>query len=366
LQVNPITTGGAATESAIASSDRDERFMRQALELALKGVGKVSPNPLVGALIVKKDRIIGRGYHARFGGNHAEVNAIGKNDVADSTLYVTLEPCNHHGKTPPCTEKIIASGIKRVVIGTVDPNPRMQGKSIAFLKSKGLQVDAGILKEEAQELIRFYTRWINRRVPYLTIKLAVTRDGFIADSEGNSKWISGFESRRDVHRLRSEYDAVIVGTKTILIDNPRLTVRHVSGRNPNRVILDRQGILSPDLKVFSPNTRRIFYFSSVHRKDLPDHVSQVTLNHHEFNLSRIMKILGERDQQSLLVEGGATIAMSLLKSDLCSEIILYRSGATFGDGVKFPETSLPEYGFKVMSHSTCSQDEKITYRKQDV
>jgi diaminohydroxyphosphoribosylaminopyrimidine deaminase/5-amino-6-(5-phosphoribosylamino)uracil reductase len=344
-------------------SNSDNDFMRIAINLAKKGAGKVSPNPLVGALIVKNGRIIGRGFHAKFGGNHAEVNAIGNNSVIDSTMYVTLEPCNHYGKTPPCTERIVDSKIRRVVVGTVDPNPRMQGKSIQYLRGKGIKVDVGILKDEAEELIRFYAHWRRSGFPFLTIKLAITQDGYIADPDGNSKWISGLESRTEVHGMRSEYDAVMVGTNTLLVDNPELTVRHTTGRNPNRIVIDRQGLTSPDLKVFANNTDRIFYFSLRGRKDLPEYVTQVMLNHNDFSMPRIMKILGENEQQSVLMEGGMKMATSLVEMNLCNEIIIYRGSRIFGGGISFNASLIPKYGFRIFDQSQSGIDEKITYRR---
>ncbi|MCH7614093.1 MAG: bifunctional diaminohydroxyphosphoribosylaminopyrimidine deaminase/5-amino-6-(5-phosphoribosylamino)uracil reductase RibD, partial [Candidatus Marinimicrobia bacterium] len=270
----------------------DNNFMQIAVDLAKNGAGKVSPNPLVGALIVKNGSIIGEGFHHKFGGNHAEVNAIGNNSVIDSTMYVTLEPCNHYGKTPPCTKRIIAEKIQRIIVGSVDPNPRMQGRSIEYLKTHDIDVSVGILNSETEELIRFYAYWKKTGYPFVTVKLAVSADGFIAGTDGQSKWISSHESRVEVHQMRAEYDAVLIGTNTLLLDNPALTVRHVTGRNPNRIVIDRRGIAKNTMRVFADNTNRIFYFSTIRRKDLPERVTQILLNEAEFNLPLILKILG--------------------------------------------------------------------------
>lgn len=340
--------------------------MQMAVDLAKKGAGNVSPNPLVGALIVKDGRIIGEGYHARFGGNHAEVNAIGNNSVANSTMYVTLEPCNHHGKTPPCTERIIAEKIQRVVIGSVDPDPKMQGKSIEYLKAHHINVNAGILNSETDELIRFYAYWKKTGYPFVTVKLAVSRDGFIAGLDGESKWISCSESRTEVHQMRSEYDAVLVGTNTLLVDNPALTVRHVTGRNPNRIIIDRSGKAKAAMKVFEDNTDRIFYFSTIKRNDLSEKVFQLQLNENEFSLSEILKILGENEQQSILMEGGAKMAASMVEMNLCNEIILYRGLKIFGGGISFNELLIPKYGFRLFDQSLSGIDKKFTYRRSYV
>lgn len=341
----------------------DKNFMQIAVDLAKKGAGHVSPNPLVGALTVSDGHIIGEGYHARFGGNHAEVNAIVNNSVADSTMYVTLEPCNHHGKTLPCTERIIAEKIRRVIVGSVDPDPRMQGKSIEYLKMHDIDVSVGILNSKTEELIRFYTYWKKTGYPFCTVKLAVSEDGFIAGTDGESKWISSQESRVEVHQMRAEYDAVLVGTNTLLIDNPALTVRYVTGRNPNRVVIDRSGRAKRTMKVFADNTNRIFYFSTIRRDDLPERVCQIQLNENEFNLSGILKILGENEQQSILMEGGAEMSTSLIEMNLCNEIILYRGSKVFGGGISFNESLISKYEFQIFDQSQSGIDKKITYRR---
>jgi diaminohydroxyphosphoribosylaminopyrimidine deaminase/5-amino-6-(5-phosphoribosylamino)uracil reductase len=341
----------------------DKNFMQIAVDLAKKGAGKVSPNPLVGALIVKDGSIIGEGFHAKFGGNHAEVNAIGNNSVIDSTMYVTLEPCNHYGKTPPCTERIIAEKIQRVIVGSIDPNPRMQGKGIECLKMHDIDVSVGILNSETEELIRFYAYWKNTGYPFVTVKLAVSGDGFIAGIDGQSKWISSLESRVEVHQMRAEYDAVLVGTNTLLLDNPALTVRHVTGRNPNRIVIDRRGRAKNTMRVFADNADRIFYFSTIRRKDIPTRVTQISLNENEFNLSLILKILGENEQQSILMEGGAKLATSLIEKNLCNEIILYQAQKDFYNGISFNESLIPKYGFQIFDRSQSGIDKKITYRR---
>ena len=344
----------------------DKNFMQIAVDLAKNGAGNVSPNPLVGALIVKNGSIIGEGFHHKFGGNHAEVNAIGNNSVIDSTMYVTLEPCNHYGKTPPCTKRIIAEKIQRIIVGSVDPNPRMQGRSIEYLKTHDIDVSVGILNSETEELIRFYAYWKKTGYPFVTVKLAVSADGFIAGTDGQSKWISSHESQVEVHQMRAEYDAVLIGTNTLLLDNPALTVRHVTGRNPNRIVIDRRGIAKNTMRVFADNTDRIFYFSTIKRKDLPERVTQILLNEAEFNLPLILKILGENDQQSILMEGGSKLAMSLIVRNLCNEIILYQAQKKFGDGISFNKSLIPKYGFQIFDQSQSGIDKKTTYRRSYV
>ena len=214
----------------------DESYIKLAIEIAKKGRGNVSPNPLVGCIIVKDERIIGAGYHEKYGENHAEINAINsaKESIEGSTLFVNLEPCSHQGLTPPCVDKIIENKIKRVVIGTLDMNPLVCGNGIKKLKAAGIDVKAGILENECTALNKFFFKHITKKIPYVTLKIAQTLDGKIADRKGDSKWISSLLSRRYVHELRSKYDAVLIGLGTVLKDNPSLTVRLTEGRNPRK------------------------------------------------------------------------------------------------------------------------------------
>jgi len=192
----------------------DESYIRLAVEIAKKGMGNVSPNPLVGCVIIKNDRIIGAGYHERYGGPHAEINAINSaaENVEGSTLYINLEPCSHYGKTPPCTDRLIECKIKRVVIGTMDMNPLVSGDGIKKLKAAGIEVKVGVLEKECIDLNKFFFKYITRKIPFVTLKAACTLDGKIADSSGDSKWISSTASRRYVHYLRSKYDACLLYT----------------------------------------------------------------------------------------------------------------------------------------------------------
>src|SRR5260221_2143261 len=233
-------------------SPADEFYMLECLALARRGDGRVSPNPMVGCVIVKKGIVIGRGYHRRFGGPHAEVNAIRSSaaPVRGSTLYVNLEPCNHQGKTPPCTELIIRSQIARVVIGTTDPNPLVFGEGIRRLRRAGVKVTVGLLEEECLRLNEFFFKYIRTRLPFVTLKVAQTLDGKIAALKGFPRRITGPQSMNYVHTLRSEYDAVMVAAVTVRSDNPRLTVRNVRGRDPLRIILDGKFRVMPGAAVF--------------------------------------------------------------------------------------------------------------------
>ena len=218
----------------------DNYFMREAIRLARKGIGKTSPNPIVGAVIVKNGKIIGRGYHKKYGDWHAEINAIkdSNGNVKGATAYITLEPCCHYGKTPPCVDTLIKEKIGRVVVGTLDPNPSVNSKGIKTLRSKGIKVDVGILEDECRQLNEHYFKFIKSGIPYVTVKYAQTLDGRIATNTGNSQWISSEALRKYVHRLRVVNDCIMVGVGTVIADDPQLTVRHVKGHNPLRVIVD--------------------------------------------------------------------------------------------------------------------------------
>ena len=233
----------------------DESYIQLAIEIAKKGAGSVSPNPLVGCVIIKDNKIIGAGYHQKFGEEHAEINAINSSaeSVEGSTLYVNLEPCRHHGKTTPCVDRIIKEKIKRVVIGTLDVNPLVSGNGVKALKKAGVDVKVGVLEKECFELNKFFFKYITSKLPYVTLKASQTLDGMIADKNKNSEWISSKESIKYVHWLRASYDAVLFGSDTAKIDNPKLTVRMVEGRNPYRVVLDSNLNLKTDLYLFKNN-----------------------------------------------------------------------------------------------------------------
>jgi len=224
----------------VRENQTDASFMKRALQLARRGQGRVLPNPLVGAIVVKDGQVIGEGFHRRFGGPHAEVFALQEaGDAArDSTLYVILEPCSHFGKTPPCTQRIIAAGVRRVVVAMQDPNPLVNGRGMDLLRRRGIAVESGILEDRARALNAPFVKFIRQQIPYVTLKIAQTLDGRIADSAGGSKWITGPAARRLVHRWRWQAGAVLVGIGTVLADDPALTVRHVRGDQPWRIVLD--------------------------------------------------------------------------------------------------------------------------------
>lgn len=327
----------------------DDSYIKLSIELAKKGIGRVSPNPLVGCVIIKDERIIGAGYHEKFGGNHAEINAINsaRENIEGSTIYVNLEPCSYHGKTPPCVDKIIEHKVKRVVIGTLDMNPLVSGAGIKKLKTAGIDVRVGLLEKECIELNRFFFKFITKKIPYVTLKAAQTLDGKIADIGGNSKWISGISSRKRVHSLRSRYDAVLVGSRTVKFDDPSLTVRLTEGRNPKRIILDSKLELSTNQKIFSSNSDKNLIIVTGNRnlskvariKKLNSlGVSILFVDEDKkgnLKLLSVLKQLAKNQISSVLVEGGSEIYTSFIKEKLFDNILLFITPKILGSGLPF-------------------------------
>lgn len=326
----------------------DESYIQLTLELARKGEGKVSPNPLVGCVIIKNNKIIGAGYHQKFGEDHAEINAINSsNESLDgSILYVNLEPCSHYGKTPPCVDRIIKEKIKRVVIGTLDVNPLVSGAGVKALKKAGIEVKVGVLEKECTELNKFFFKYISEGLPYVTLKAAQTLDGFIADDKGYSQWISSEESRKYVHSLRSKYDAILIGAGTAKTDNPSLTVRMTEGRNPYRIIVDSKLSLNTNLKIFEQNKDRktiiVTVTESQNKKNkikmfesLGVKVLFVKKNHSgNVHLKTVLKTIAKMGITSVMVEGGGEIFSSFLKRKLFDDIFLFISPKLIGSGIK--------------------------------
>lgn len=321
----------------------DERFMRRALTLARKGEGSVSPNPLVGAVIVRDGRIIAEGYHQRRGESHAEVIAIrnATEPIAGSTFYITLEPCSHHGRTPPCVEALIAHRPARVVVGAIDPNPLVSGRGIAALKQSGIETEVGILGEACRESNRVFFKYIRTGLPYVTLKFAQTLDGRIATASGHSQWISSSASLRFAHRLRAVHDAILVGAGTVLADDPALTCRLVRGRDPLRIVVDSRLRLSPDAVVFSDGKRTLAAatrHAPAERRRLLEKRGIEVLDIAEdpagrIDLRALLALLGKREISSLLVEGGATVATALLKENLADRLIVILAPKIAGAGI---------------------------------
>lgn len=300
-------------------------YINECIKLAKKGEGYVSPNPLVGCIIIKNGEIIGKGYHKEFGGPHAEVNAINnakKNgkDLRHSTLYINLEPCSHYGKTPPCTDLIIKENISKVVIGIKDPNPEVNGKGIKKLKNAGIKVEYGILQKECEELNKFFIKFISKKIPYVTLKIAQSIDGKIALSNNKSKYITGNDSLKFAHKLRSEYDSVLIGKNTAMLDNPSLTVRLVKGRNPYRIVIDKDSKLPDNLNIFTDEfSDKTLIFNSPEKKDIP--------------LIKILKELYSLNISSVLVEGGANIFSQFVEKNLFDDVYLITAPKIIGDGI---------------------------------
>ncbi|MFH1010949.1 MAG: bifunctional diaminohydroxyphosphoribosylaminopyrimidine deaminase/5-amino-6-(5-phosphoribosylamino)uracil reductase RibD [bacterium] len=309
------------------ADSRDDDFMRMAMREALRGRGRTSPNPLVGAVIVKRGRILSRGFHSFFGGPHAEIMALSKlpeGRAQGATLYVNLEPCCCYGKTPPCTKAIVAAGIQRVVIGCEDPNPLVSGKGIAELKASGMEVVSGVLEEEAKRLNAPYLTYITKKRPWILLKMAQTLDGRMALASGDSQWITGEASRREVHRMRSRLDGVLVGIHTVLQDDPELTVRFVRGRNPWRVVLDSSLRIPLEARVLHhPEPARTIIFTTNQAsaekrtalEKLGVRVFEVPpSNGGVVDLQAALSKMAELGIMSLLVEGGGTVHRSFLLS----------------------------------------------------
>ena len=321
----------------------DNIYMRRCFELARKGLGMTKANPLVGCVIVYQDRIIGEGYHHEYGGPHAEVIAIRSvkdpSLIPQSTLYCNLEPCSHYGKTPPCSLLIQQKGFRRVVVSNTDPFPSVNGKGIKHLESSGIEVETGCLEEEGKHLNRRFLHYVNFRRPYVILKWAQTADGFIdlvrepGDQEG-PRWISDEVSRTLVHKWRSEETAIMVGTNTILNDNPSLNVRRWSGENPVRITLDRNGRLGDSAEILNGKQETIV-FTGVER----NYAGKIQLVHANpsYEMVDVMEELFDRQIVSVLVEGGAELLQSFLNSGLWDEARVFSGKMLFSQGIKAPE-----------------------------
>ncbi len=317
----------------------DEHFMARALQLAQMGKATVSPNPMVGCVIVHDGLVIGEGWHQKAGEPHAEVLAIQsvKNHalLPQSTAYVTLEPCAHYGKTPPCANLLVEKKLKKVVIGCVDPNPLVAGKGISILKNAGVEVITGVLEEECLELNKIFFTSIGKKRPYIVLKWAQTADGFIARTNFDAKWISSVLSRQMVHKWRSEYDAILVGKNTVKYDNPQLNTREWSGKNPVRLVIDHHCKLSEDLYVYD-NTIPTFIFNLEREEKRGINLEWVKLNEQNF-LQEMMLFLLEQKIQSILIEGGANALQQFIDAGLWDEAKVFISMNKFEAGIKVPE-----------------------------
>lgn len=320
-------------------SARDQALMALALGEAKKALGRTHPNPAVGAVLVKGGKVVGRGFHARAGEPHAEIVALkaAGTRAKGATLYSTLEPCNHYGRTPPCTEAIIAAGVARVVYGSSDPNPLVDGKGRRRLVKAGLEVLPHVLRAQADELNRPFFKAITTGRAYVTLKAGITLDGKLATGTGQSKWITSPEARKEAHRLRSRCDAILVGSTTVRCDDPELTTRLPKGRSPARLVLDPDLVTDPAAKVYAPGVRRVVLA-------LGDRTSQaeafrargvevwpLELRDGKVALAPVLERLVREGLMHLLVEGGSLVHQSFLKEGLADEVILFVALRLFGD-----------------------------------
>jgi len=320
--------------------------MLRALQLAEKARGRTSPNPMVGAVIVKGNKIIAEGWHEKAGGDHAEVAAIknAKNGAKDSTLYVTLEPCCHHGKTPPCTDAIINAGIKKVVIAVQDPNPVVSGKGMTQLKKAGITVLHGLLQKESIKLNEAYNKFITQKTPFVTLKAAVSMDGRIADSEGVSKWISNENSREKAQEMRSANDAVMVGVNTVLKDDPRLNVRpgKKGDKQPIRIILDSSLLTPPSARVLHSHGGEV-WIATVGKyekkaKALESEGAKIIYvqeKNKKIDFKNLMRELGKMGVVSILLEGGATIFADALKEGIVDKVAIFYAPILIGGSARY-------------------------------
>lgn len=327
----------------------DDVMMRRALDMARRGSGYVSPNPLVGAVIVGPDGgIIAEGWHEQFGGPHAEINALRAaegHDLSQATMYVTLEPCSHHGKTPPCTDALLASGIRRVVVAMRDPNPIVSGRGNRILREAGIEVNVGVLEKEAQLLNESYLHFIRTGRPFVTLKVAQTLDGFMALPNKESQWITGELARERVHMMRAAYDAVMIGAGTAREDDPSLTVRlGVNGRNPHRIVLDEELSLPGHLKLFNDEVkdRTIVFTTHMHAasaradelREAGVQVLAVDGSPMGVDLEQVFAALGRMNMGSVLVEGGAMLAGSMIKERQAHKMVVFIAPKLIGHGLQ--------------------------------
>ncbi|MDR1140774.1 MAG: bifunctional diaminohydroxyphosphoribosylaminopyrimidine deaminase/5-amino-6-(5-phosphoribosylamino)uracil reductase RibD [Planctomycetaceae bacterium] len=364
----------------------DGQFMRLALELAKRGEGFVEPNPMVGCVLVKNGKIIGKGFHTKFGEAHAEVEAIrdaycryGEDVTVGSTCYVTLEPCSHYGKTPPCTSALQSSGIKRLVVAMRDPNPVVNGQGLKILRNTGLEITEHVLEEEARLLNAPYLTLLEKHRPWIIAKWAMTLDGRLASRTGNSQWISGEESRKIVHRLRSRMDAIMVGSQTALRDNPDLTVRFdtVAPRIPIRIVLDSNAAITSEYRLVQ--TARQIPVLLVVRSDAPSKQIEILQNagceilpipseSTEHNYQRrteiLMEYLAQRKITNLFVEGGKQLFGTLFDMQLIDEVHVFIAPKLIGGQSAYP--AVGGNGLNEMEKAWKLESPEIQIVEQDV
>ena len=356
----------------------DQKFKKIALKLAERGKGRVSPNPLVGAVVVKGDHILGQGYHARYGSQHAEIMALKEAgaEAKGSTIYINLEPCCHHGQTPPCVNEIINAGIKRAVIGIKDPNPLVNGKSIQLLTNKGIEVKLGVLEKAALRLNEYFLKYMTTGSPFVILKCGMSLDGKVATKTGESRWVTGESSREHVHKLRNEIDATMVGIETILRDNPRLTTRlkNGKGRDPIRVVIDSLLRVPIRTRIFTQESsagniivttvnapmERIKRIEATGAKVLfvkPKGKNRV-------DMQIMLKELGKFQITSLLIEGGPGINASAIQEGIVDKLIMFIAAKIIGG--KTAPSAIQGDGIAILEEAVRIDDIKIKKLGEDL
>ncbi|KNZ41784.1 bifunctional diaminohydroxyphosphoribosylaminopyrimidine deaminase/5-amino-6-(5-phosphoribosylamino)uracil reductase RibD [Acetobacterium bakii] len=352
----------------------DEIFMQMAIDLAQKGCGWVNPNPMVGAFIVKNGKIIGRGYHQKYGELHAERHAIAdcRGSTRGATLYVTLEPCCHHGKTPPCTDAIIASGIAKVVIGSIDPNALVAGKGIEILKNHGIEVVTGVLTEQCEKLNEVFFHYITKKTPFVVLKYAMTLDGKIATRIGKSKWITGESAREKVHLSRHRHAGIMVGVNTVIADDPLLTSRLPDTKNPSRIICDTHLRIPIDSKIVK-TAREIETYIATSCDDQEKIepllaagciLLQLPKKNGSVNLNELMQRLGEKQLDSILLEGGSTLNFSALENGIVNRVQAYIASKLFGG--ETAKTPVGGKGISEVNQAFRLKNREITILDDDI
>lgn len=343
--------------------------MERALELAAMGIGKVNPNPLVGAVIVKNNEIIGEGYHECYGEAHAERNAV-KNAVKPvdgSTIYITLEPCAHYGKTPPCVDLIIEKKFKKVVIGMLDPNEKVSGKSIEKLKKHGIEVVVGVKEEECKKINEIFIKYITSKIPFVILKSGISLDGKIATYTGESKWITSKESRQDSQNLRNRLNSIMVGVNTVIADDPLLTCRVNNEKNLIRIVVDTNLRIPLYSKLVKNNNKLTIVATTLSSnenkkqilRNLGVKVIEVTEKNNKVNLKELVKRIGEEGIDSILIEGGGTLNFSALEENIVDKVIFYIAPKILG-GEK-SKSCIGGTGFSSLNNSVNLRD--MSYKK---
>ncbi len=352
----------------------DEEYMLVALTHARKGIGFVNPNPLVGAIIVKDNNIIGQGWHEKYGGWHAERNAL--NNCSESpngaTMYVTLEPCCHYGKTPPCTEAILQNQIKKVVIGCLDPNPLVSGMGAAILREAGVDVEIGILQDKCIELNEVFFHYIKTKTPYVVMKYAMTMDGKIATASGEARWITGQKARDNVHKSRNRYSSIMVGVGTVIADNPSLTCRSNGGRNPIRIICDTNlnTPIESDIVTTAKDIKTIIATACDNKEKHKPYLTngceilEIRLKENHIDLNHLMQELGRAGIDSIFLEGGSALNYSALQSRIVNRIQAYIAPKLFGGS----RSKTPVGGVGVQEINQCFslRNQSITWFDEDI